>query len=372
MHRRRFLQWSAAAPVMRAGLAATGSGIPKYRVVSPHSPSPQKGFPGQVVSLHSAKVIDEASGNADPEVVKRMLSTGMTALTGESTSLNAWRRFFTSSDYVGIKVNCSGAPKVMSNPVVVGAIVANLIEAGVKPDRITIYERFAGQLNSVNYGRYCDSAVTIKAVEEPHGSLRNYDPAVYAEVNFFGEENTRSNLIRLVSERFTKIINVPNMKDHGAAGVTGCLKNMAYGNFSNVARSHSYEKTHTKTFIGTLAAIEPLRSRTVLHIMDGLKGVWHGGPFADDPRYSFYPKKIMFGTDPVSMDRILLDIIEAKRKAENAVSVWDRSPAHVVRGQVHNANENHFIREPGHIEYASAQGLGVYDRGKIRLQEIEL
>ena len=44
--------------------------------------------------------------------------------------------------------------------------------------------------------------------------------------------------MRLVSERFTKIINVPNMKDHGAPGVTGCLKNIAYGNFSNVARSH--------------------------------------------------------------------------------------------------------------------------------------
>ena len=79
---------------------------------------------------------------------------------------------------------------------------------------------------------------------------------------FFGEEDTRSNLARPVSERFTKIINVPNMKDHGAAGVTGCLKNIAYGSFSNVARSHSGSQTNTYSFIGTLASVEPLRSRT--------------------------------------------------------------------------------------------------------------
>ena len=84
----------------------------------------------------------------------------------------------------------------------------------------------------------------------------------------------------MVTEQFTKIINVPNMKDHGASGVTGCLKNIAYGEFNNVARSHYKSQTETLTFIGTLAHVEPLRSRTVLQIMDGLRGVWHAGPFS--------------------------------------------------------------------------------------------
>ena len=65
-----------------------------------------------------------------------------------------------------------------------------------------------------------------------------FDPGVYVEANFFGEDDTRSFLLRMVTEQFTKIINVPNMKDHGASGVTGCLKNIAYGEFNNVARSH--------------------------------------------------------------------------------------------------------------------------------------
>jgi hypothetical protein len=54
------------------------------------------------------------------------------------------------------------------------------------------------------------------------------------------------------------------MKEHQAAGVTGCLKNIAYGDFSNVARSHEREISNTYSFIGTLASVEPLRSRTVL------------------------------------------------------------------------------------------------------------
>src|SRR5207302_1147381 len=132
-------------------------------------------------------------------------------------------------------------------------------------------------VNSVHYDRYLPAGVHIWTAEHSRGSIHSYDPKTYVEVNFFGEDDTRSNLIGLIADPFTKIINVPNMKDHGAAGVTGCLKNIAYGSFSNVARSHSGFKTNTYSFIGTLAAVEPLRSRTVLAIMDGLRGVWHGG-----------------------------------------------------------------------------------------------
>ena len=54
--------------------------------------------------------------------------------------------------------------------------------------------------------------------------------------------------------------------------------------------------------------------------MDGLRGVWHGGPFARTTRYVFYPRQIMFGTDPVAIDRLLLDIIDNKRQARRARS----------------------------------------------------
>jgi len=260
----------------------------------------------------------------------------------------------------------------MSSPEVVGGIVGNLIKVGLKPDQIYIYERFLDQLLSVHYERYVPEGVRIVAIETPRGSILGYDPRTYVEVSFFGEDDTRSNLVRLVSERFTKIINVPNVKEHQAAGVTGCLKNIAYGNFSNVARSHSRAKTNTLSFIGTLAAVEPLRSRTVLNIMDGIRGVWHGGPFSTEKNYRFYPKLMMFGTDPVAMDRLLLDMIAEKREAEGALSLWDRSPANFDPRAHRDSHKNTFIREPGHIEHATKFGLGEYDKKRIRVTPIEV
>jgi uncharacterized protein (DUF362 family) len=376
MNRRTFLQVAAAAPAV---LSAEDRKIPKYRIVSHYAPAAQPGmpgpYPGQVVSVHAEQSIDVATEKPNAAVVGEMMARGMRALTGAADVRDAWARFITPSDVVGIKVNCSGAPGIMSTPEVVAEIARNVAAVGVKPDQIWIYERFQEQVNSVHYDRYVPQGVHIWTAETSRGSTESYDPATYVETTFFDEDDTRSNMIRLVANRFTKIINVPNMKDHGAAGVTGCLKNIAYGSFSNVARSHSGSVTNTYSFIGTLASVEPLHSRTVLQIMDGLRGVWHGGPFSPSRKYRFYPKQMMFGTDPVAVDRLLLDIIDNKRKSEHAISVWDRSPSHVnpqVGDYENNPNVNHFVREPGHIEYAASLGLGVYDLDKIKVTKIEI
>jgi uncharacterized protein (DUF362 family) len=376
MERRKFLQAAAAAPVALA--ADLHSDLPRYRVVSRFQPSTHPGMPGlypaTVTRVHAEKSIDPQSEQIDTPTVREMIARGMRSLTGDADARDSWARFFLPADIVGIKVNCSGAPNIMSAPEVVGEIVRNLGAVGVKPEQIWIYERFQNQVDTVHYDRYVPAGVHIWTAERSRGTILSYDPKTYVDVNFFGEDDTRSNLIRLISENFTKIINVPNMKDHGAAGVTGCLKNIAYGSFSNVARSHSGFKSNTYSFIGTLAAVEPLRSRTVLQIMDGLRGVWHGGPFSPSRKFRFFPKQMMFGTDPVAIDRLLIDVIDGKRKAENATSVWDRSMAHIKPGNGYDDNPNidRLVREPGHIEYASKLGLGEYDINKIQVRNIEL
>ena len=377
MHRRLFLQAAASVPALLANTDPQKD-IPKYRTVTPYHPTANPGMPGpyvgQVVRLHAEKSIDAATEKVDVPTVKEMISQGMRSLTGDRDARDSWARFFQPADVVGIKVNCSGAPGICSTPEVVAEIVRNLGTVGVKPQNVWIYERFQSQMDTVHYDRYVPAGVNIWAAETNRGSIMGYDPKVYVDVNFFGEDDTRSNISRVVTEHLTKIINVPNMKDHGAAGVTGCLKNIAYGDFSNVARSHSGVKTNTYSFIGTLAMMEPLRSRTVLAIMDGLRGVWHGGPFSPSRQFRFYPKQMMIGTDPVAMDRLLIDIIDDKRKAEHAMSVWTRSMSHIRSGNGYDKDPNfdRFIREPGHIEYASTLGLGVYDTQKIKVRKIEI
>jgi hypothetical protein len=398
MERRAFVRLLAAAASARAAarLDATAPqqspapplpsqirpGLPALRVVSKYVPSAMPGmpgpFPGRVVSVTSEKCVDTTTGAADAETVREMMARGMRALTGAGTVPDAWRRFFEPADRVGIKVNCGGYPHCVSAYEIVAETVRQLTGIGVPVSQIYLYERFQNQLDEVNYAPHLPEGVAIVAAERANRNVDNtgYDPATFLEADLFGEDDTRSNMMRLVSQRLTKIINIPNMKDHGATGVTGCLKNVAYGSFSNVARTHQAGKSHTYSVVGTLAATEPLRSRTVLQIMDGLRGVWHGGPFARTTRYVFYPKQIMFGTDPVAIDRLLLDIIEKERRAHGAISIWDRSPSSLKiddgRARDADPNVNIIIREPGHVEFASTLGLGVYDRARIAVEDIRV
>jgi hypothetical protein len=228
-----------------------------------------------VVSVKSATCVDASTGRADEAIVREMMARGMRTLTGASTTSDAWRQFFAPSDVVGIKVNCGGYPHCVSAYEIVADVVRQLTGIGVPVSQIYVYERFQNQLDEVNYAPHLPEGVQIVAAERANRNVDNsgYDPATYLEAALFGEEDTRSNIMRLVSRRLTKIINIPNMKDHGATGVTGCLKNIAYGSFSNVARTHARGKSHTYSLVGTLAAIRPLIPRTVLQIMDGLRGV---------------------------------------------------------------------------------------------------
>src|SRR3989442_8450157 len=378
MHRRSFVGLLAGTSFLRG--FQIRSDIPTLRVVSRYAPAAAPGmpgpYPGRVVSVNSDKCVDTATGRASDEVVREMMARGMRTLTGASTTSDAWRRFFEPSDVVGIKVNCGGYPFCVSAYEIVAEAVRQLTGIGVPVSQVYVFERFQNQLDEVNYAPHLPQGVQIVAAERANRNVDNsgYDPATYLEADLFGEEDTRSNMMRLVSKRLTKIINIPNMKDHGATGVTGCLKNIAYGSFSNVARTHQRGKSHTYSVVGTLASIEPLRSRTVLQILDGLRGVWHGGPFARTTRYVFSPRPIMFRTDPVAIARLLLDIIGKERRAHGVISIWDRSPSSLRMDDTHardaDPNVNIIIREPGHVEYASTLGLGVHDRAKIKVQDI--
>jgi hypothetical protein len=380
MKRRTFVQLLAATPLASHLRADESPAIPKYRIATKYKAAGALGmpgpYPGRVVHVHAPNSLSEDGTKFNDVVIREMMERGMRALTGEAKPIDAWRRFITADDVVGIKVNAGGRPWVVSSPPIVTETVRNLMAVGVKPRNIYVYERFQDQMDEINYAQYLPEGVQVFCAERAnrHTDHSRYDPAVYVEADFFGEDDTRSNLIRLISQTLTKIINIPNIKDHGATGVTGCLKNIAYGGFSNVARTHFKGVTHTRTFVGTLASVEPLRSRTVLQIMDGLRGVWHAGPFAPTLKYVFFPRQIWFGTDPVAMDRLLIDVVDDERKRQGAISIWnrDRNTLDFVNGKQRDEdpNTNIIIREPGHVEYAGKLGLGEHDLAKIKVEEI--
>ena len=373
MNRRNFLAGAASIPALTA--LDNSKRIPEYRVVTKYKAEPQSGmpgpYPGMVVTVHSPKCIDAQTEKVDVPSVKEMIARGMTTLTGDQDPRDSWARFFNDQDFVGIKINCSGAPGAMSMPDVVAEIVRNLIAVGVKPTRIVIHERGGGQILLARYEQFVPQGVRIESANTWLG----YDPDVYVEANFFGEDDTRSYLIRMVSEQFTKIINVPNMKDHSASGVTGCLKNLGYGTFNNVARSHRSPFSFTDPLIGVMCSVEPLRSKAVLHIMDGMRQVWHGGPLTQVQEFIYQAGILFFGTDPVAMDTVELDAIEKKRREEGVPSLWEHNAESITTNGMefyHNPRKNLFYRRPGHIASAGSLGLGVADLKRIDHGQIRL
>ena len=147
MKRRSFLSVAALGP---AALAKDTGELPKYRVISSYKPAEHPGmpgrYPGQVVAVHADGCIATGTNKVDVPTVREMMANGMRTLTGDKDARDSWARFFTASDLVGIKVNCSGAPNIMSTPEVVGELVRNLTALGVKPAQIWLYERFPDQL----------------------------------------------------------------------------------------------------------------------------------------------------------------------------------------------------------------------------------
>src|SRR5262249_21173826 len=103
--------------------------------------------------------------------------------------------------------------------------------------------------------------------------------------------------------------------------------NLSHGLNNNVARSHIRAVTRLdekvsdpnqcNTFIPTAAGHTLIREKATLHIMDGLIGVYEGGPGCWNPTWATWPyRSLFFATDPVAMDHVGWDILDAKRAQE--------------------------------------------------------
>jgi uncharacterized protein (DUF362 family) len=244
--------------------------------------------------------------------------------------------------------------------------------------QIIVYDRNSNQLEVNGYHALLPAGVRVIGLDQRWavgGETRGgYDPSVFCEMDCFGELETRSYLASIVSTEATKIINLPCLKEHNASGVTGCLKNLAYGSFNNVARTHVDPKTYTDPVIAVMCSASPLRSKAVLNIMDGIRAVYHSGPFAWNPNFVWDAQTLLFGTDPVAVDRVELEIVEQKRREVGAPSVWDRNPDHLGTSadMQRSFMKSPFYREPGHIKTASELGLGKWELEQIDRRVVKI
>ena len=339
-------------------------GLPDYKP----SPLGLPGlFPGRVIEARNRDAI--VRNRVSQPVVRRMLEQAMQELTGERSARDAWAKFIAPTDVVGIKINPSGAPACCSSPEIIREIVAAVQSLGVPARNIVVYDRYSYEIDIGSYPALLPPGVRIVGIQDAFsGGGVGYEPTVYCDANFFGEWETRSYMASIVAHEVTKIINVPTMKDHSAAGITGALKNLAYGTFNNVARTHRAPHSFTNPVIGLMCTVEPLRSKAVLHIMDGMRQVWHGGPLTQVQDFIDQTGMLLVATDPVAMDTIELEAIEKKRSEHGVPSLWQHDPESITpdsRIFFHDASKNLFFRQPGHVAAAGKLGLGVSDLKQI-------
>jgi uncharacterized protein (DUF362 family) len=335
-------------------------------------------YPGRVVEIaHAGSVVDDA---IQEDAVKKMLERGMRDLVGSDNATEAWRRFFAPGDVVGIKVNPVGAPHAISNYATVREIIAGLRSAGVRPRDIVVFDRYRRQFQNAGYPDQLPDGVRWDASVEDYDDVqldvKGYDPDVYVAMELAAlgrhdpkdDRTRRSHLSLIASRQVDKIVNVPVLKDHGSAGVTLALKNLSHGLVNNVARSHATHATNAcNTFIPAIVAMPKIRQKVVLHVLDGLKAVFQGGPGARK-EFTWAYRSLFFATDPVAVDQIGWEIVDAKRKQSGLPPVAQTGRT----GNPPNPKEGFDIRQPQHIPLAAALGLGIADRAKINHRKVTL
>ncbi len=330
-------------------------------------------FPGRVISVRHPG--SRAGDKFQAEPIRDMMRKGMMELTGAPDWVEAWRMFFEPGDVVGIKLNPVGSPWCISSPEVLHEIIAGLQAAGVKPADIVAYDRYRKQFLAAGFDKWLPEGVRWSFAAEDYErvqlGMEGYDAAHYMEfpVTQPGQDSRdphlrRSHVAKFLTQQVNKLVNLPLLKHHQSAGVTLALKNLSHGLVNNVNRSHSSSTLNVcGPFIPAVVSIPVIRDKTVLHIMDGILGMYHGGPGGRKGRYLWTHQTMYFATDPVAMDKLGLQEIDAQRAKVGMASIALSRP---------DPDSTFLNCQVEHIEIAGALGLGVFDDKKIERRSFQL
>jgi uncharacterized protein (DUF362 family) len=375
-------------------------------------------YPGRVIEVAHEGCV--AGGQRDREAIAAMVGRGMTELVGCDEPVEAWRRFFQPGDRVGIKVVPVGKPLSISSPEVIWAVVDGLKSAGVRPRDIMVFERYRNEFFDAGYLQWMPTDMHWEASSAEYDNsqleldgqrpgsrgkprpprmdhVAGYDRDEFRELDFCmdppnhdlkDDRRFRSHLSRIVTQRVDKFISIPVLKDHRSAGVTLALKNLSHGLVNNVCRSHiatnwqsgavrhGVSINQCQTFIPAMASLPSIRRKAVLQILDGTIGCYEGGPGNWNRTFATWEyKALFFATDPVALDHVGWEIIDAKRAAEGWPSVASMGTdaesgvrSDILGGDGKPYPEQFHIRQPQHIPLAATLGLGVFDKADPRFE----
>jgi uncharacterized protein (DUF362 family) len=329
-------------------------------------------YPGRVVAVeHPASII---SGAYQAEPVRDMMRKGMMELAGATDWVEAWRTFFQPGDVVALKVCPVGGRPISSDGLVLRQVIDGLQQAGVKPGDIFVYNRYRREMFEAGIPQWIPQGLRVTWASEAYNKIQHdiegYDPDTFVELalampgqDIREEQVRRSYVSKLLVKQVNKVINLPVLKHHDAAGVTIALKNLSHGFVNNVERSHATSTLNaTGTFIPAILDHPVFRQKVVLNIVDGVRAQWDGGP-GGRPQFIWEHKTMYFGTDPVALDKTGWKVIDEKRVEKGLSPVGEGKASRVNRFS---------FPQVEHIELAGILGLGEFDDAKIDVKRFTL
>ena len=284
--------------------------------------------------------------------VSELVDQAMMKLTGRSSAKEAWRDIVLPDDVVGIKINPLGGPELSTHSIIVDKIVEGIYGAGVLRKQIVIWDRFEDHLLNAGYPINQEEGDVRTFASDSEGV--GYDDEVFYEsekdsIARRENESTRSRYSRIVTQQVDVLINVPVLKHHAMAGVSGCLKNLAFGSVDNTRRFHG-KPIYCNPAIGEILEHKVLKDKLVLNIVDGLVASFDKGPtYHAESAWKY--GGLFISTDPVILDVLVLQTINQKREEMELDSV---------------------SKLANHVNTASSLGLGTNTLDQADLQRVEV
>jgi len=323
--RRDFLRQSLVVGAGLIGATAIGCRADSSQDAPSTAPQqvPEPSQRSRVIHTNSPNAFDLQSGQANYQVVKTMVQTGICHVTGEPSSVQAWQRLVGPDDRIGIKINCLGQPAFVNNTTLLRVLKEELVAAGVAAQNIIVFDRYTSHLTGGGFtvGQQPDGT-WLKATD---GGGPGYDPNVSQSFAPAGGGQESALLTKIVTQQITKLINIPVLKNHGGSGVTLALKNYAFGCFQHTGSAHD---NNCDPYIPAMCSNSVIRSKTVLTILDGLKGQYKAGP-GGNPQFQWAQNSILMSTDMVAIDFLGARLINEARQNNGKGPISNSKISHV-------------------------------------------
>jgi hypothetical protein len=291
--------------------------------------------------------------------VQDMVNRGITNFTGKATVAEAWRSLVSTQDVVGIKIYSAAGPISGTRPAVVAAVIHGLLDAGLPPEHVIIWDRHVDDLRAAGFSKLAAQL----GVRTAGSAEAGYDPTnfylpdapiigqlVWGDLEF-GEKGPdigkKSFVSKLLSRQITKIISIAPLLNQDSAGVYGHLYGLAMDSVDNTMRFEG-DPGRLAVAVPEIYALPILGDRVVLNITDALIGQYEGGA-KGLLQYSTVMNQLWFSHDPIALDTLAIRELDRERQIIKAPG---------------------FTPNPELYANATLLQLGVNDPARIQVEKI--